>query len=223
MEDHGKPCRPRCIILGGGGHARVLVDCLLDCDAAEIVAVLDADPSLCGESLLGVPIVGSDEHLTRLAAQGATHFVVGLGGAGNNRPRRRLFELGCAAGLLPLAVRHPSAVVSHRAEIGVGSQILPLSVVNAGATLGRNVIVNTGAIIEHDCVVADHVHVASGACLASTVRVGEGAHVGAGATVRQRIVIEAEAVVGAGAVVVRDVAAGTVVAGVPAREIGSKD
>jgi sugar O-acyltransferase (sialic acid O-acetyltransferase NeuD family) len=214
-----KPDLSRCVILGGGGHARVLIDCLRESGLVGIEGVLDPDSSLHGRKILDVPVLGGDDLLGGMAAGGVTHFVVGLGGVGDNRPRKRLFELGCSCRLTPLTVRHPSAVVSRWASISPGCQLLPGSIVNACAVLGKNVIVNSGAIVEHDCVVGDHAHIATGARLASTVRVGIGAHIGAGATVRQSIRIGDGAIVGAGAVVVKDVGAGVVVAGVPARPI----
>jgi UDP-perosamine 4-acetyltransferase len=218
--DTPKPSLPRCVILGGGGHASVLVDCIRESGLAEIEGVLDSDPSTHGRKVLDAPILGGDELLGDLAAGGVTHFVVGVGGVRDNRPRRRLFEMCLLVRLVPLIVRHPSAVVSRWATVGPGCQLMPGSIVNAGASLGANVIVNSGAVVEHDCVVGDHVHVASGARLASGVRVGTGVHLGAGATVRQGIVIGERAVVGAGAAVVRDVKADAVVVGVPARPLG---
>lgn len=218
-RDTAKPSLPRCVILGGGGHARVLVDCIRESRLAEIEGVLDSDPTICGRKVLDALILGGDELLGDLAAGGVTHFVVGLGGVRDNRPRMRLFELGLLFRLTPLTVRHPSAVVSRWATVGPGCQLLPGSIVNAGASLGKNVIVNSGAIVEHDCVVGDHAHIATGARLASGVRAGAGAHLGAGATVRQGIVIGERAVVGAGAAVIRDVAAGAMVVGVPARPL----
>lgn len=209
----------RCVILGGGGHARVLIDCLRESDLVEIEGVLDVDSSLHGQKILDVSVLGGDELLGGMAAGGVTHFVVGLGGVGNNGPRRRLFELGCSFRLTPLTVRHPSAMVSRWASIGPGCQLLPGSIVNAGATLGKNVIVNSGAIVEHDCIIGDHVHIATGAKLASAVHAGAGAHVGAGATIRQCIRIGEDSIVGAGAVVVKDIEPRVVVAGVPARPI----
>ncbi len=205
-----------CVILGGGGHARVVIDSLRGSGIGEPLAVLDANPSLWGKNLLGVPIRGGDELIAEFANQGATHFVVGLGSVGDHRPRRRLFEMGAAHGLTPLTVCHPSAVCSRWANLGAGSVLFPYAVVNAGAALGVNTIVNTGAIVEHDCVLGDHVHVATGARLCSTIHVGDGAHIGAGATIRQRISIGRGAVIGAGAVVVKDVESQTVVVGVPA-------
>jgi UDP-perosamine 4-acetyltransferase len=208
---------PICVIVGGGGHARVLIDCLQLTHAAQIYGVLDHDRSRWGQMLLDVPIVGNDDLLAEMKTRGVDYFAIGLGGTGNNRPRQKLFELAQSHGLRPLTIKHPAAILSRWATIGEGCQCLAGSIVNAGAALGVNVIVNSGAIVEHDCTIGSHVHISTGAKLASTVQVGDGAHIGAGATIRQSITIGAGAIVGAGAVVVKDVAPWTIVAGVPAR------
>ncbi len=209
--------RVRCLVLGGGGHARVVIDSLLAQDAASVEGVLDADHSLWGTSVLGVPVLGDEALLPDMARRGITHFLVGLGGAADNRARSRLFEMGRGAGLTALNVCHPSAVCSSFARIGAGSMLLPCAIVNAGAELGMNVIVNTGAVVEHDCTIGDHAHVATGARLSGGVQVGKLAHVGVGACVRQELTIGEGAIIGAGAAVVKDVAPWTVVVGVPAR------
>ena len=211
----------RCVILGGGGHSRVLIDSLQACGYSGSTVILDQDRNLWGKQLLDVPILGGDELLPDLVRRGATSFVVGVGAVGDNGPRRRLFELGVHYGLTPLTVCHPKAVLSKHATIGEGSVIFPAAVVNAGAVLGANVIVNSGAIVEHNCSVQDHVHLATGSRLCSTVHVGIGAHIGAGATVLQCVSVGEGAIVGAGAVVIRDVERWSVVVGVPARINGS--
>jgi sugar O-acyltransferase (sialic acid O-acetyltransferase NeuD family) len=208
-----------CVILGAGGHARVLLDILLGAGGVRVDGLLDPDRRLWGTTSFGVPILGGDELIPELASRGVGSFVVGVGGVGDNRPRQRLFDVAIAQRLQPLTVIHSAAVYSPRAVIGAGCQLLPGSIVNTGATLGVNVIVNCGAIVEHDCQIGDHAHVASGARMASAVRVGAGAHVGAGATIRQGIAIGAGAIVGAGAVVVKDVSPGQTVVGVPARPV----
>ena len=207
---------PLCVIIGGGGHARVVIDALRVSGLGEPTAVLDAAPERRGKSVDGVPIIGGDEEFPGLHARGITHFVMGLGGAGNNQPRRRLFETALTHGLQPLTLIHPSAIISSTATLADGAQVLARAVVNPGATVSVNVIVNTGAIVEHDCVIGAHVHIASAACLAGGVHVEEGAHIGAGSVTRQGCTIGREAIVGAGAAVVDNVPAKMVVAGVPA-------
>ncbi len=210
---------PLCVILGGGGHTRVLIDCLQLSGSAQIYGVLDSDRTRWGQLLLDVPIIGDDELLAEIKTRGVECFAIGLGGTGNNRPRQKLFELALSYDLRPLTIRHPAASVSRWATIGEGVQFLPGCVVNAGATVGVNVIVNSGAIVEHDSVIEAHVHIATGAKLASTVHVGEGAHIGAGATIRQGLTVGTGAIVGAGAVVVTDVVSHTMVVGVPAHKL----
>lgn len=211
--------KPSCVILGAGGHAKVVIDCLKQSRAATLLMVLDKDKSRQGEKLLGVPIKGGDELLPALARKNSPRFVIALGGIGDNRPRQRLFEAALKLGLKPLTVSHPMAIISLEASIGAGSVIMPGAIVNAGAVLGDNVIVNSGAIVEHDCLIGDHAHIATGAKLCSTVRVGKLAHIGAGAVIRQCLAIGEGAIIGAGAVVLKDVPAWTMAAGVPARQL----
>lgn len=207
----------RCIILGAGGHARVLIEAIRASGAAQLYGILDPEQGRWGQTMLDVPILGGDELLERMAAEGVRYFVVGLGSTGNSAARQRLFKMGQDQGLQPLTVIHPTCIHSSSAVIGPGSQLLAGSIVNTGAVIGKNVIINCGAIVEHDCRLEDHVHIATGAMLAGTVHVGLGAHVGVGAAVRQRVEIGEAAVVGAGAAVVADVPPWTVVVGVPAR------
>jgi len=207
----------RCVIVGAGGHAGVVIECIKASSASVQIDLLDANPSLWGRIILDVPVLGDDSFLPKLAQNGTTHFVIGVGGTSDNGPRRRLFELCLEHGLTPLTVCHPSAIRSPSAQVGLGTVVFPNTVVNTSSTLGSNVIVNTGAIVEHDCVIGDHVHIATGSRLCAGVQVDEAAHVGAGATVRQSLTIGEGAIVGAGAVVVKDVPAWTTVVGSPAK------
>jgi sugar O-acyltransferase (sialic acid O-acetyltransferase NeuD family) len=211
------PERKICVILGGGGHAKVLIETFEAGGLGIPHAVLDSDRKRWGKKLLGVPILGDDGLLPELIKQGANCFMVGLGSTRDNGPRKRLFGLGLAHSLKALTLMHPTAICSPWASLGRGSQILPGCIINAGATLGANVIVNSGAIVEHDCQLHDHVHLAIGARLSGGVQVGSGAFIGAGATVKEGISVGKNAIVGAGSLVLKDVAPQAIVAGVPAR------
>ena len=202
----------KCVLIGAGGHGRVLIEAQLP---ARFDAILDSQPGLL--DVAGVPVIGSDERLPQLAAQGFTHFVIGVGSARSCARRAQLFQTAIQAGLKPQAVIHPTAYISPSAVCGAGCQILPKAVIHTNAQLGEHVLVNTAAIIEHDCVIGAHCHIATGAVLCGNVTLGEAAHIGAGAVIRQGIRIGAGALVAAGAVVVRDVLDGQTVLGVPAR------
>jgi sugar O-acyltransferase (sialic acid O-acetyltransferase NeuD family) len=174
------------------------------------------------ETFCNIFVRGGDDLVRSLAQEGITHFIIGLGGIGNNLPRQRLFNLARFHQLQPLAVIHPLTVCSKRASLSEGVQILPGAVINSGAQIGQNVIVNTGAIVEHDCRIEDHVHIAPGARLGGAVVVHEAAHIGVGAIIRQGITIGRRAIVGAGAVVVKDGSDAVTVVGVPARPLETR-
>ena len=188
----------------------------------EIIGLLDPDLEKWNTRVLGVPVLGNDDLLPGLLAQGVRDVFIGVGGVGNTTPRRLLYEKAVEMGYRMPSIIHPQAIVSPSVYIGQGANILPGAILNADVRVGQNVIINSGAIVEHDCIVEDHVHIASGARLAGAVHVQMGAHIGLGASVRQGLTIGRQAVVGAGAVVVKDVAAGLVVVGVPARILKSQ-
>jgi UDP-perosamine 4-acetyltransferase len=195
----------------------VVVEALSLTKGVELVGALDNDPSRVGKTVLGITILGGDDLLRRLKADGVTSAVMGIGSASNCTARAAAFERLIEAGFSLVDVIHPRAYLSPSASHGEGLVMLPLSVIHTRAQLGRNVLVNSGACVEHDCVIGDSSHIATGAILSGDVQIGARTHVGAGAAIRQGIRIGSDAVVGAGAVVVRDVDDGTVVVGNPAR------
>jgi sugar O-acyltransferase (sialic acid O-acetyltransferase NeuD family) len=204
------------LIIGGGGHAKQVIETLRLTDPNAQLAIIDAKPAL-GTTVLGVPVVGIDDSLQEAAATGFRSFAMGLGGVGDNRPRANAFTRARSVGLMPRTVVHPSAIVASSAVIGTGTVCLFGAIIGAEAFLGEDVIVSSGAIVEHDCRIGDHAHVAPGAVVAGSVEVGTLAHVGAGAVIRQGVRIGSNALVGAGAMVTKEVPSGVTVAGVPAR------
>jgi sugar O-acyltransferase (sialic acid O-acetyltransferase NeuD family) len=206
------------ILLGAGGHARVLLDIVELVNPGWQLAILARPDATSWRPGGQVILLGDDGLLPELAAASPrAGFVVGVGSVAPNEIRRRLFEIAMQWGFSPRTLVHPSAVVSRSAIIAPGAQLLPACVVNPGARVGSNAIVNTAAVIEHDCIIEGHAHVSPGAVLSGGVHVGEGAHIGTGAVIRQGIKIGEGAQVGAGAVVVKDVAPRTLVVGVPAK------
>jgi len=117
---------------------------------------------------------------------------------------------------------HPGAIASSSARIGNGSQLLAGSILGPDSSLGRGVIVNTRASVDHECQISDGVHLAPGVTLCGLVRIGRAAFIGAGAVVLPRIRIGAGSVVGAGALVTRDIPDNVVAYGQPAKIIRAR-
>ena len=190
--------------LGAGGHARVMIEILNQNPRYEIIGLLDFQKALHGKEILGVQILGDDSLVPSLVARGILHFFIGLGSTGNTNPRRKLYEFACYHKMTPVNAIHPKATISPSARFGLGFAAMANSVVNACATIGENVILNTGAIIEHDCVVGSHVYIGSGAKLGSGVQVGNGSHIGLGATIRQGVVIAESSIIDIGEIILRE-------------------
>lgn len=200
------------LILGSGGHGKVVADAALLMNRWDAIAF--ADDSVDGTiEPMGIPIVG---RIAECESLGRRFDAIAIG-LGNNEQRLSLLLKCQSQGFdLPVIV-HPSAYVSPFARIGAGSVICAQGAVNPGAVLGLACIVNTGATIDHDCQIGNAVHVSPGGHLGGNVVVGARAWLGIGCCVRQGLIVGEGAVVGAGSVVVSNVQAKTTVYGVPAK------
>lgn len=201
------------LVLGGGCHAKVVVDALLMQDC-EVLGVLDPHPK--NADILGIPVLGGDECITQYSPESVL-LVNGVGATRSNRDRASLYKRFKEMGYHFASVIHPSAQVSRNVRLDEGVQVMAGSVVQVGCHLGENSIVNTRASVDHDCIIAPHVHLAPGVVLSGAVKVGRWSHVGTGASVIQNIVIGEDVLIGAGAVVIRNVEDSVTMVGVPAR------
>lgn len=206
----------RVVLIGGGGHARVLVEAIRAEGGHEIAGVVDA-ALVAGSDFEGIPVLGADDVLPQLFAEGISAAVVAVGSVGD--PARRVAIVARAAeiGFAFPAIVHPAAYVAAGAAVGDGAFVAAGAVVAAGASIGRHAIVNTGAVVDHDCDIAEFVHIAPGAAISGGVHVGARSHVGTGASVVHGVSIGEDSIIGAGAVVVEDVAARVVAYGNPCK------
>ncbi len=200
------------LILGAGGHGRVLAD------AAEasgqwdpIVFLDDRFPEMASSACW--PVIGKVAD----AAQWRDAFPDAAVGVGNNATRIALFEQLRTLGFGLPVIAHPSASISRQATIGEGSVVFAQAAVNIGSSVGAACIINTGAKIDHDCMLGSGVHVSPGASVAGAVVIGDGSWIGIGASVKQEVVIGANVTVGAGAAVLGNLSDGVIAMGVPAR------
>jgi UDP-perosamine 4-acetyltransferase len=202
------------VLLGAGGHAKVVIEILEETGDFEIVGCLS--PTAQESTLLGYPILGGDDLLPALFQQGVRHAFVAVGA---NAARRRLAQKVRESGFDLASAICPRALVSPRARLGRGVAVMPGAVINVDTVVGEGAIVNTAAVLDHDDFIGAFAHVAPGASLAGSVTAQEGAFLGTGCSVIPGIIIGTWTVVGAGAVVIRDLPADVTAVGVPARVI----
>jgi sugar O-acyltransferase (sialic acid O-acetyltransferase NeuD family) len=209
------------LILGAGGHAKVVAETALASCVASSVAFLDN--RLTGydncQLVLGWPLIGPLS--LALQADIISHFdaaVVAIGHASTRLHWIRQLQL---AGYNLPALRHPTAWVSPSAQLGLASVVFAQVAVQAQVSIGTGAILNTGSSVDHDAQLADGVHICPGSRLAGEVEVGARSWIGIGASVIQQVRIGSDVTVGAGAAVVRDLPDGVTAAGVPARILSS--
>lgn len=206
------------VVIGSGGHARVVIDALRAAGEHRIFGAVDV-PERAGTHIDGIEVVTTHAELASLASQGVTAAVLGVGSVGDASTRVRLAEQLREAGLELPAIVHPTAYVSDAATLSAGVFVAAKAVVGVGASVGEFAIVNTGAVVDHDCSVGAFVHVAPGCAISGTVSIGDRAHLGTGASVIQGVAIGEGSVIGAGSVVLDDVPAGVMAWGNPCRVV----
>lgn len=214
-KQNDKQQRP-CVIIGAGGHGRVVLDILLSAGSWHVTGFLDTNQALHGRRIDGLPVLGDLNTLPDLLTQGIGHAVVAIGDNGVRRAFARRIEDN---GLELINAIHPSANIAHNVTLGRNVVISAGALVCAHCQIADSVILNTGCIVDHESMIGTAAHICPGAKLAGRVTVQSGAFVGIGATVLQGLRIGHEAVIGGGAVVINDVEPMSTVVGVPAREV----
>lgn len=193
------------IIYGAGGHAKTVMEMVLQIGAFRIAGIIDDNPSLVGTSVLGLPVLGTREMLPELAEQGIRLAANGVGGIIEMSVRVRIFELLAASGFSFPILRHPRATLEASARIADGVQVFANAYVGSESVLHERCMINTGAVVSHDCEIGAYTHIAPGALLAGHVHVGERTLVGMGATTTIGLKIGSQARIGNGAVLLADV------------------
>lgn len=210
---------PSVIVLGAGGHAKVLIHALKMC-SIKILGITDTDPTLVGQEVLGVPIIGTDEEINTFSKR-SVRLVNGLGSVDLPIVRNKVFEKYKNQGFDFITVIHPSAIVASDAKVGEGVQIMAGAILQPGVRLGDNVIINTKASVDHDCIIGSHSHISPGVTLSGNVHLGYGTHIGTGASVVQSVHIGDSCLIGAGSLVLNDISAGVKAYGCPAKVVAS--
>ena len=209
------------LILGAGGHAKVVAETALASGFASSISFLDDRCTGLDSCLpvLGWPVIGP----LPLALMGETssRFDAAVVAIGHSATRLHwIHQLQDAGFDLPVLI-HPTAWVSPSAQIGPASVAFAQVAVQAHSSIGIGAILNTGCSVDHDTQLADGVHICPGARLAGDVDVGPRSWIGIGSSVNQKVSIGSDVTVGAGSVVVCDLPSSVTAVGVPARVVST--
>lgn len=208
--------REKIILVGGGGHCKVVASIIIENNKYEIIGISDLKTEI-GKEILGIKINYTDEQLEKLYKNGIKNAFVTVGSVGNPELRIKLFNKIKNIGFnIPIIVSR-NAIISTNVVIGEGTVIMPGVIINPGVKIGKNCIINTGAIIEHDCIIEDNVHIAPGVTLSGGIKIGKNSHIGTGASIIQNVNIGENVIVGAGSVVIKNVMDNIKIYGVPAK------
>jgi sugar O-acyltransferase (sialic acid O-acetyltransferase NeuD family) len=193
-------------LFGASGHAKVIIE-ILEQNGISIDGIFDDNPDVT--ELLKYKVVLPEIHNTDF--QGKLIIAIGHNATRKKITERFSFKYGNAF--------HPSAILSKRAKIGVGTVVMGQAIINVNSTIGDHAIINTSASIDHDCDIGDFAHISPNSTLCGHVRIGEGSHIGAGAIIIPDIKIGKWVTIGAGTVITKDIPDYSKVVGNPGRII----
>ncbi|MFX1299160.1 MAG: acetyltransferase [Promethearchaeota archaeon] len=208
------------IIIGAGGHARVVYECLRYDKNLEVVAFIDNVEGDESELIMNIPVLGPHSVINDLIKKGVKGFIVAVG---DNQIRGKHFKHFQEMGLIPINAIHPTAKIAYNVKIGKGVCIGINAIVNTNATIENNCIVNTGSIVEHEVQIGKNVHIAPGTAVAGRVKIKDGTFIGIGSVIKEYLTIGENVIIGAGSVVLKDIPDNVVVGGSPAKIIKEND
>lgn len=200
------------VVIGHGGHSKVIRDVILSQGKFEIIGFLDDRyEGFSIDNFFYGPVKYAE---TLVQYFFDIKFIVAIG---DNKMRKKVVrDLNIPDEFFVTLVHH-SAVISPSSKMGIGSVVMPNTVINADSDIGKHTIINTGAVIEHDCRIGDFVHVSPRSVVTGSVQLEEGVLLGAGATIIPNIKVEEWSVIGAGAAVIDHIPSHCTAVGIPAR------
>ncbi len=213
--------KKKIVLIGGGGHCKVVISILKKLDNFEITGI--SDNYKAGSLINGIKILGTDDDLKNIYKSGIHYALITVGSIKDNSKRYGLFNIARKIGFIFPTIISQEATVDESSKVDEGTIIMPGSIINIDSSIGKNCIINTGAIIEHDCKIGNHCHITSGVHIAGAVEIDKLSFIGIGATVIQGIKIGKNVTIGAGSVVIKNIPDNVIAVGNPAKIIKSKN
>jgi sugar O-acyltransferase (sialic acid O-acetyltransferase NeuD family) len=201
------------VIIGYSGHSYVVLDAAQKIEL-QVIGYAEKEPRVANPFELN--FIGFEGNEDFEGWNKGYEFILGVG---SNNIRAKTFALITSKNEKLISVIHPSSIIGYKVEIGNGTFVAAGTMINSFSIVEQAVIINTGAIVEHECSIGAFSHIAPGAVLAGNVRVGERSFIGANAVVKEGVEIGNDVIIGAGTVVLSNVKSNSKVVGNPGRLI----
>lgn len=208
-----KSFKQKIVVIGGGGHAKVLIAVIKKLKTFSITGYTDKKDQ---GKLLGAKYLGTDDILKKLFKQGTRNVAIGIGQIKSAELRKSIYKNLKKIGFTLPVIISPTAIINEEIVIEEGTVIMDGVIINSGTKIGKCCIVNTNASIDHDCKMADFTHIAPGVTISGGVKVGKHVLIGTGANVIHNVSITHNCIIGAGSLVSKSINKKGVYSGNPA-------
>ena len=204
------------LVVGAGGHARVIISLIKQSKRYNLVGIADRDNKFIGEKINNEEIKYSWDDFLKLYNHGLRKVAIAIG---NNKERKKIYKKLTSIGFSVETMIDSSAIIDKSATIKNGVCVCLGVKIGANAHIKENSIIYTGSIIDHETILGEHSFIAPGVSVAGRVNIGDNCFIGIGSTIIDKITIEDNVIIGAGSVVLEDVKSNTTVVGIPAKPI----
>jgi sugar O-acyltransferase (sialic acid O-acetyltransferase NeuD family) len=184
------------ILVGGGGHCRSCIDVIEQEGRFNIVGIVDLSEKI-GQSVIGYPIIGEDKNLLELI-KAYSNALITVGQIDSPNRRIELYKYLKEINALFPVIRSPLSYVSPHASIEEGTITMHRAIINAGAKIGKNCIINTNAIIEHDVIIGDHSHISTASVVNGGTKIGPRTFFGSNSDIKHNMVIGEDSLISNG-------------------------
>lgn len=208
--------KTKVVVIGGGGHAKVVISILKKLKSFDIIGYTD---NINKGELLKIPYLGTDEILAEMIKQGVNNAVIGVGQIKSAAIRIAIVEKLAGLGFIFPSIISPDSTINEDVFIDEGTVIMDGAVINTGTQVGKFAIINTKTSIDHDCKIGNFTHLAPGVTLSGGVYIGNKVLIGIGTSIKEGIQIVENCLIGGGSLVIKDLILPGQYVGIPAKRL----
>ena len=181
------------ILIGSGGHAKSCIDVIEETGRYKLLGYIDKKKN----KKFKLNYLGEDKELKKINKI-CKNAIIGVGQIKDYKKRSKIFNYLKKLKFSLPAIKSPFSHVSKKSFVQEGSIVMHGAIINSGAKIGKNCIINTKALIEHDVTVKDHCHISTGAIINGDAEIGEYSFIGSGSVIKNGLKLNKKSFIGMG-------------------------